>query len=48
MHLCPKNGKNDLKYDNGAQKISKYLTKMPKNGNLLGSLQSYFVLNKYL
>ena len=29
-------------------KINKYLTKIPKNRNLLRSLQSYFVLNKYL
>jgi hypothetical protein len=34
------------KYD--PQKINKYLTKIPKNSNLLRSLQSYLVLNKYL
>ena len=41
--------KYDLKYDRMAhKKINKYLTKIPKNGNLLRSLQRYFVLNKYL
>jgi hypothetical protein len=44
--------KYDLKYDKydkyDAQKINKYLTKIPKNSNLLRSLQSYLVLNKYL
>ena len=40
--------KYDLKYDNDPQKLNKYLTKIPKNSNLLRSLQNYLVLNKYL
>jgi hypothetical protein len=44
--LWPKNFENMPEYD--PQKINKYLTKIPKNSNILRTLQSYLVLNKYL